>query len=179
MRVTPDNSADDLKTVRLLQVPLAAQVRSTQHFDELIREFALISMDTDRARPSTDTARPVPVRLLALVDELNASYATFTAAVTAERDEAVARGETEIDLTYDLPASVVAACHELGTLLDEVDDYCRSGQHLITLATSPESLALRKWYLGEFPAQIEEGRAPLAWPDYVADHHPDADWSQS
>ena len=174
--MTADGSAGPLETVRLLRIPLAAQVRSTQHFDELMREFALISMDTDRARPADDVARPVPERLLALVDELTTSFSAFTAAVTAERDEAISRGDSEIDLTYHLPATVVAACHELEDIFTEVDDYCRSGQHLITLATPPESIAFRRWYLGEFVAQIEQRREPLTWPDYVAEHHQDADW---
>jgi len=159
-----------------MRIPLAVQVRSTQHFDELMREFALISMDTDRARPTDGIARRVPERLLALVEELTTSFSAFTAAVTAERDEAVARGDSEIDLTYHLPATAVAACRELEDILTEVDDYCRSGQHLITLATPPESLAYRQWYLGEFVAQIEQRRGPLAWPDYVSEHHQDADW---
>jgi hypothetical protein len=165
----------DLRTVRLLRIPLAVQMRSTEHFDGLMREFALIAMDADRAGdPST---RHVPARLLDLVDELNQQYSSFTADVTAERDAAIARGESEVDLTYRVPASVVDATRRLEVLLDEADAYCRSGQHLITLETPPESRAFRDWYLSEFVDQIEQGRDPVAWPDHVAAHHRDAEWA--
>ena len=68
---------------------------------------------------------------------------------------------------------------QLGALLEEVDDFCRSGQHLITLATPPESLAFRRWYLNEFIAQMERHEPPVPWPDYVAEHHRDADWAKA
>jgi hypothetical protein len=164
-----------LRTVRLLRIPLAVQVRSTEHFDGLMREFALITMDADRK--GDPSSRHVPARLLALVEELTQQYSSFTADVTAERDAAIARGESEVDLTYRVPVSVVDATRRLEVLLDEVDAYCRSGQHLITLETPPESRAFREWYLSEFVGQIEQGRDAVPWPDYVAEHHRDAEWA--
>jgi hypothetical protein len=168
---------DDLKTVQVRRFPLPVSARSTQHFDEVMREFALITLDTERTRETTDSARRVPERLLGLVDELTKNFSAFTAAVTADREEAAARGDQEIDLVYHVPASAAEACHQLEALLEEVDSFCRSGQHLITLATAPESVAFRRWYLGEFTGQIEQGRAPVSWPEYVAEHHRDADWA--
>jgi len=165
----------ELRTVRLLRIPLAVQVRSTEHFDGLMREFALISMDADRE--GDPSSRHVPARLLDLVEELNRQYSSFTADVTAERDAAIARGESEIDLTYRVPLSVVDATRRLEVLLDEADAYCRSGQHLITLETPPESRAFREWYLSEFVGQVEQGRDPIPWPDYVAEHHKGAEWA--
>jgi hypothetical protein len=177
MRVT-NQSSIDLRTVQVLRMPMSVSARSTQHFDELMREFALITLDTDRERETTDSTRPVPERLLALVNELTNQFAAFTAAVTAQREEAAARGDTEIDLTYHMPPSAVDAVRQLDALLEEVDDFCRSGQHLITLATPPESLAFRRWYLSEFIAQMAHDLPPVPWPDYVAEHHKDADWAQ-
>jgi len=178
MRVT-NHGSPELLTVQVLRVPIAVSARSTQHFDELMREFALITLDTDRERETTDSRRPVPERLLALVDELTNEFAVFTAAVTAQREEAAARGDTEIDLTYHMPPSATDAVRQLEALLEEVDDFCRSGQHLITLATPPESLAFRQWYLNQFVAQMEHDLPPVSWPDYVAEHHKDADWAQA
>jgi hypothetical protein len=177
VRVTRDHG-DGLKEVQILRMPLPVSARSTQHFDEVMREFALITLDTERAREDSDSARRVPVRLLALVDELTKNFSAFTEAVTADREEAAARGDQEVDLIYRLPATAAEACHQLEDLLAEVDDFCRSGQHLITLATSPESVAFRRWYLSEFTGQIEQGRDPVSWPDYVAEHHRDADWAK-
>ena len=174
--MTTSSGSTDLLTVHVLRLPLAVSTRSTQHFEELMREFALITLDTERDRESTDSKRPVPERLLDVVAELTNEFAVFTAAVTAQREEAAARGDAEIDLTYHMPQSTIEAVRQLAALLEEVDDFCRSGKHLITLATPPESLAFRGWYLNEFLAQMERNEAPVAWPDYVAEHHSDADW---
>ena len=176
MTTGPDST--ELRTVRVLQIPLGVQARTTQHFDELMREFALISLDADRVRSADDSARPVPHRLTDLVQELTENFSAFTADVEAERDAALARGDAEIDLTYQLPAAAADASRRLGELLDEADDYCRSGQHLITLATPPESLAFRQWYLEEFIGQIEAGRDPIPWRDHVAEHHQADAWAK-
>jgi hypothetical protein len=178
MRVT-NQSSTDLRTVQVLRIPMAVSARSTQHFDELMREFALITLDTGRERETTDSTRPVPERLLALVNELTDQFAAFTAAATAQREEAAARGDTEIDLTYHMPPSTTDAVRQLNALLEEVDDFCGSGQHLITLATPPESLAFRQWYFDQFLAQMEHDLPPVPWPDYVAEHHRDADWARA
>jgi hypothetical protein len=55
-------------------------------------------------------------------------------------------------------------------MLDEADEYCRSGQHLLTLAADDEIVRFRHWYLEQFIAQIA-GEQPVAWPDY------DGTWS--
>ena len=175
--MTGQGGQDGLRTVQVTGFPLDVSARSTQHFNEVMREFALITLDTDRDREATDSPRPVPARLLALVDELTKNFAAFTTAVTAQREEAAARGDIEVDLTYHLPATVTDACRQLQVLLDEVDEFCRTGKHLITLATPEECVAFRQWYLSEFIAQIEQGREPVSWPDYVAEHHADADWA--
>ncbi|MDP9441273.1 MAG: hypothetical protein M3P34_03640 [Actinomycetota bacterium] len=49
-------------------------------------------------------------------------------------------------------------------MLDEPDEFCRSGNQLLTLATPPELLAFRRWYLREFNAQLQ-GQPPLPWPE--------------
>ena len=178
MRVTDNQVTPELQTVHVRRMPIAVSARSSQHFEELMREFALITMDTDRDRETTDSKRPVPERLLTLVAELTSEFAAFTTAVQAQREEAAARGDSEINLTYHLPPSTTDAVRQLETLLEEVDEFCQSGQHLITLATPPESLAFRQWYFQEFIEQIELGHPPVPWPDYVAEHHKDADWAQ-
>ena len=50
---------------------------------------------------------------------------------------------------------------ELTGLLEEADDYCRRGE-LLTLATPPELVAFRNWYLGQVVEQID-GRPPTPW----------------
>ena len=48
-------------------------------------------------------------------------------------------------------------------MLDEADESCTRGDHLLTLAT-PEELRFRCWFIGEFVAQIN-GAPPTPWPD--------------
>ena len=176
--MTTDDPTADLRTVHLLEIPLSVYARSTQHFEELMREFALISLDTDREAAADGGSRPVPERLQTLVHELTENFSAFTVDTEAERDAALARGESTIDLTYRIPPQVTGASRELSALLEEVDDYCRAGQHLITLATPPESVAFRAWYLDEFIGQLEQGRDPMPWDEYVARNHADAEWAR-
>jgi hypothetical protein len=51
-------------------------------------------------------------------------------------------------------------------MLDEADEFCRRGRHLLTLETPPELVVFRKWYLQEFIDQIERGAEPTAWPEF-------------
>lgn len=141
--------AEALVEVRLLAMPLAAYRRAAEHNDDLLREFALIKGN------QPDGGRAVPARLLALIEELTDRYRPFTAAPTAARAEAMARGAERVDLVYRVPPHAKQACLELGALLDEADDFCRAGQDLLTLATPPDALAFRRWFLGEFVRQID------------------------
>lgn len=154
-------AAPELVKVRLLRFPLDLSVQSSEHFDGLKREFALLTIRADEP-----TA--VPKRLLELVDALTDRYSGMTENTNRERDEAIERGERVLDeLTYVVPAQVADACIELSSMLDEADEFCRQGEVLLTLATPPTVLAFRRWYLGEFVGQVR-GLFPLPWPD--ADH---------
>ena len=142
----------DLVAVHLLGMPVDVYRRASEHSDELIREFALIRGD------ETDH---VPARLLTLIDELNVRFAPFTQGQTEQLQEALARGDAEIDLLYEVPAEASEGVVRLMTLLDEADAFCRNGD-LLTLATPPEALDLRRWFLEEFVFQID-GRPPRPW----------------
>lgn len=154
-------AADDLVDVRVLRLPVPLWERSQEHSDSLMREFALIASDAV-AHPGGDH---VPARLLRLVQSLNGSYSGFTGEQEAALQRAAERGEPEVDLDYRVPRSASGAAAELGRLLDEADEYCLQGRHLLTLATPPEELRFRRWFLAQFVDQ-PAGRAPVAWPDY-------------
>lgn len=147
--------------VLLLRFPLELWQRSQEHVDELLREFALMT------RSGQDGTASVPRRLLDLVAELTATYAGFSSHAERTRDEAIARGETEIDLAYRTPVEAVPAVRRLGEMLDEADDYCRQGSHLLTLTTPPDQLLFRRWFLDEFATQLDGG-SPTPWPEYAA-----------
>lgn len=149
---------DDLVTIRLVGLPVPLHARSSEHSDELLREFTYL-----RAQSADPGASTLPSKLLDLVDEVTERFAGFTAASRAELDRAIARGETSIDLEYRVPADVADACIRLGELLDAADDYCREGVVLLTMATPDELVAYRRWFLGEFVRQAA-GEAPRPWP---------------
>ncbi len=148
--------AAGLVPVRILALPLDVYARASEHNDELLREFAFIR---------EENADHVPSRLLALIEELNARFGGFTEAPTLAIQAALDRGDATIDLCYDVPPDAASAAQRLGSLLDEADEFCRSGD-LLTLATVPESLAFRRWFLEEFVLQID-GRPPRPWSTVV------------
>ena len=155
----------ELYEVRLIGFPLALHARGVEHHEELMREFQLLAIDP----PTSTPGHQVPQRLIELVTELTRNYGAFTDAVDAEREAARARGEESVDLTYRVPAYATEAVDRLDRMLAEADEFCRAGERLLTLATPPDAAAFRRWYLGEFTAQIG-GTEPTPWPVYAAAH---------
>lgn len=150
--------AGGLVEVRLLRLPLEVWQRTQEHVDGLLREFALMAQD-DEARLAT------PGRLLDLVQQLTAGFGGFSEAQVVAMVDALERGETEIDLRYAVPPAAAGAAQQLGDMLDEADEYCRRGDHLLTLATPEEELRFRRWFISEFVDQLG-GAPPTPWPDY-------------
>lgn len=146
-----------LVAVRILGMSMKVYQASSEHSDELIREFALIA--------GGDSTDHVPARLLALIDTLNARFGAFAAAPTSAIDAARQRGDVEIDLVYQVPPEAGPACAELTALLDQADDFCRSGD-LLTLATPHEAVVFRHWFLDEFVRQTA-GLPPRPWSTVV------------
>lgn len=144
-----------LVTVRIVGLPVGVQLRAAEHGDELMREFALMS--------SVGPAG-VPARLTALVEELRRRFSGFTLQPEQELADAVARGADTVDLEYVVPAAAADAAAVLDALLDEADEFCRAGD-LLTLATPPDAVAYRRWFLSEFSRQAA-GEAPTAWADW-------------
>jgi hypothetical protein len=152
----------ELVAVKLERLPLALYREASEHQDELQREFVLIQHSS-----SLDEAA-VPRRLLRLVDELNLHFGAFSQEPRANLAAALERDDVTIDLEYKIPPAAKAACISLGALLDEADEFCRNGDHLLTLATEPGPLGLRRWFLGEFVAQID-GAEPTPWDEWDPD----------
>jgi hypothetical protein len=153
-----EQDAASLVTVRLVGLPVEVHARTAEHSDELMREFTYL-----RAQSSDPDGGDVPTRLLELVEEIRVRFTGFTSASQAELEDAIARGLEEIDLEYQVPASVAEACIQLRDLLDEADRFCLAGDHLLTLATPPDAVAYRNWFLDEFVRQSAGGE-PRRWP---------------
>lgn len=153
---------EELVSVRLLGVPVDLYRQASEHQDELRREFAFIQ------HGSSPDDTDVPRRLLQLVDELEARFGAFSQQPRSVLSGAIGGGAANMDVEYRVPPYAKEAAVTLAALLDEADRYCRSGTHLLTLATPPGPLAFRRWYLGEFVAQID-GADPTPWDQRNAD----------
>ena len=152
----------ELREVHILGFPVSIQARAQEHLDDLLREFMLIAAD------SAGPASHVPAQLLDLIAEIQRDYAGANLDQEARLVEAREAGVESIDLVYRVPATAAAAATRLGDALDAADNYCLSGEHLLTLATPPEAQELRRWYLGQFVGQIS-GAGPTSWSEWIAD----------
>lgn len=155
-----DELGRSMVEVRILALPVDLWARAQEHIDELLREFTLLTA-ADREVPDTRHPR----ELLDLVDELRRDYDGMATDQQMKLVQAAKEGTPALDLTYQVPAGLAQACTRLGDALDAADRYCRSGEHLLTLATPPEALAFRQWYLGEFVGQIS-GQVAVPWPEW-------------
>lgn len=153
----PAAGADQVE-VRLVGLPLDVQRLAMAHLAALQREFDVLL--------STDDHASVPQELLSLVAELESRYGALTAVPEAEMDAARDRGERSIDVTYHVPSHLAGEFRRLRGLLEDLDDYCRQGDHLLTLAAAPDVVRYRRWILGEFVDQLG-GAAPTPWGETV------------
>ncbi|MHB8504534.1 MAG: hypothetical protein ACYDEN_02255 [Acidimicrobiales bacterium] len=160
--MTEQASDTGLVEVRVVGLPLDVWSRAQEHIDGLLREFSLLlAGEASASEPRT------PQKLLDLIQELEAEYAGITTEQADQIQTAFTSARPTIDLTYRLPPEVARACRRLEEALDEADDYCRSGQYLLTLATPPEALAFRQWFLGQFVDQID-AKPARSWDEWIA-----------
>lgn len=145
----------DLVDVRFLGLPIEQHRDAAQHIDELLREFFHIDAGSGE----------IPQRLLQLRDDLQARFSAFAAEPRAELAAAIERGDTSIDLNYRLPVAAGEVAGLAVALLDEADEYCRKGEHLLTLAAPEGAVRYRRWFFGEFTRQCA-GEPPTPWPRY-------------
>jgi hypothetical protein len=144
-------------SIRLRQFPVSLWARTDDEARDLMREFALITIDQKN--------KGVPHRLLELVADLGQSYGSLGADQTLLLAKARQDGlETIEELTYAVPPGIGPDITQLGAMLDEADDYCRQGEHLLSLASSPAAKAFRDWFIDEFVSQLA-GKAPTSWPE--------------
>lgn len=151
------SESGELVEVRLLDVSVPTYRQSAEHHDELFREFTLIARDG-----GPEASAGVPARLVALIEELTRRFGAFSTGPRSTLDEAMARGDTKVDLIYQVPPAIGPAAAEFAALLDEADAFCRAGEHLLTLAAPPRSVAFRRWFLGEFERQVR-GEPARPW----------------
>lgn len=149
-------SDEELITVHVLAFPLQVHARAQQQSAEMRREFQLI-LGQEAVHPGS-----VPARLLEVSNALSGRYSGFTEAQERQIEEGIASGAEQLDeLVFRVPAHVGEAAEQLGAVLDEADEWCRAGKMLV-LATPPDLVTYRNWYLQEFSRQAA-GEAPRPW----------------
>jgi anti-anti-sigma factor len=146
--------------VTLLRVPVDVWQRASAHQEAVQREFDILTADL--------SADSVPRQLAELITSLDGRFGGVGDPTWAQLQEAAESGRTEIDLVFKVPMEVAPASRELETMLDRMDEYCRSGERLLTLATPDDLVAFRRWFLGEFSRQIEDKLPPTSWPGQVS-----------
>lgn len=155
---TEHSDQTDLRTVRLLGLPVALFLRAREHHDELIREFTLMAI---RSNGTSANGVALPPRLRELVDILGRRFGASTLRADMERDAAIERGDATVDLTYQVPASLGDDLKMLTQLMDDADDFCRM-ETLLTLPRDASMVAFGHWYNNEFLRQID-GLPPTPW----------------
>jgi hypothetical protein len=151
-----------LLEVQLVGAPVRLWDRTSEHTNELMREFALLAI----GQGSGLTDLHLPARLRRLVADLQERFVGVGDAPRAELEAAFAAGQPTVDLTYQVPAEAGPACRDLRDLLAEADDYCAQGRRLITLVSPEDQRRFRDWYLGEFVRQCA-GSPPQPWTEPV------------
>jgi len=137
---------EDLREVLLVGYPLQLGVRASEHYEAVFREFALLAASQEGGSGS------LPDRMVALIDALGRRYAR-SRDQEQQREDAIARGESTMDLALQVPESVAEASRTLDRMLDETDEFCRDGT-LLTLQADVDVVAFRRWYLREVVDQI-------------------------
>jgi hypothetical protein len=148
---------DEHVMVALLNFPLQVFAHARQHHDELLREFALLALRPPEDRPG----HAVPGQLLTLIDSLGRRFGGVGDRSDALRDDALAAGETHIDLRYSVPRSAGPALTELHELMEQADQFCRDEQ-LLTIAATPVERQFRAWFIDQFITQAQ-GAEPIPW----------------
>jgi anti-sigma regulatory factor (Ser/Thr protein kinase) len=146
------DGAGALVTVRLLGVPVRVLAAARDHHDGLLREFRLLAMSDGSGGPG------VPGRL---VEALGVRYAAAASRPDRDFDRAVEQGLDTVDLTYRVPPGVADGARELGALMGEADEFCRTAR-LMTPPRGPVVARFGRWYVQQFVQQVA-GRPPARW----------------
>jgi anti-anti-sigma factor len=152
---TPGLDCDESTVVvRLIGVPVALWKRTALHHEGVNREFEII-----RAGLSDDAP---PSRLQQLVMDLEGRFGDLSGGNREVLQSAFERGEVSVDLSFTVPIAAAELIGQLTESFDAVDEFCMEKQDLLSLASPPDMVQFRRWFLTEFTRQIE-GLPPTPW----------------
>jgi hypothetical protein len=153
-----------VRDVHLIGLPVVLFLRTREHHDELVREFTLMAIRESVTEPTEPGATPrtvLPARLRELIDILGRRFEASTSRADIDFQAAVERGDTTVDLTYQVRADLAAELVTTTALMDDADEFCRQ-ERLLTLPRDAGMVAFTTWYNREFLRQLD-GLAPTPW----------------
>ncbi|HEV8296780.1 MAG TPA: ATP-binding protein [Acidimicrobiales bacterium] len=153
-RVLPNDLGVGNWSVRFIRVPVESYRQLQQHNDEILRDFALLRMQTENGVDAT-----VPARLVELMEAVRGMFVRQRDQLREQLDRAVARGDELVDLLGWYNHAGIEASARYLDALEEADDFCRSG-HLFGTPARPHVAALRRWIVEEMRAQAIDNRPP-------------------
>ena len=137
----------------VIEIDPEVLIESEEHQAGLIREFRLITI----GHLSPEDESRVPRRLADLIVEILADYQGVQEQNLQAARAAVERGDRVVRLEMRLPAEVVPAIEKIRDALEEADEYCRSGEGLLTTPASPAVRDARRWFVDEVRRQVTGG----------------------
>ena len=151
-RLSEVGEPDTMLRVELLGMPVQVFATFREWYAEVRRELRLLAL-------AHEDEYPVAAELAEVT--LQVEQERFQARGVDVLDDAIAHGLTSVDLEYDVPPSAPVTMARLGELLDRVDDFCR--EHLLlSMPETPQMVAVRRWYFGEFVRQ-SRSLPPRPW----------------
>ena len=142
----------EMRRLTIRGIPVQVYLAAQEHGDALLREFSLIAESGAR---DTD----VPSRLVEMARVARVAFAGPEADRRSQIDVAVLRGQEVMDLEFSVPLIAEPFTEDLWALLDEADEYCRSGD-LLTLAATAEVKRFRVWFFEQVLAQFRREPGP-------------------
>jgi anti-sigma regulatory factor (Ser/Thr protein kinase) len=157
LRMVPENGhpvepPTEQVYIELRGLPVQLFERFRSWFLELRRELRLLAM-------AHGSDYPVAKQLSDLAVRLDSEQQHTTGLDVL--DEAIAAGRERLDLTLRVPLATPATMAELHDLLERAELFCQE-QRLLAVASTPQQLALQRWYLGEYVRQ-GAGEPPTPW----------------
>lgn len=152
-RIADMKRPEDFIRVRILDLPVALYSRFRRRYYELGREVRLLSLAHGDSYP---VAKQLAEVFIDVEKERRISRGFD------ELDRLLESGAERGDLEFLVPPNSPETLSRLVKALDRADEFCRE-QRLLVLASTPEEVALQRWFFGEFTRQAK-GEAPRPWP---------------
>jgi anti-sigma regulatory factor (Ser/Thr protein kinase) len=146
----PSPGGPGARKIRFLGVPVGDYLELQAHNDALFRELQLIRIGL---RTGSADAVPMPARLASLIDDLEGQFRSRRDSQREMVADAQARGEATVDMELNVSLAILPAARAYVDLLEEADQFCRSGA-LLTPPPSERVRRLRRWFVEEMATQL-------------------------